>query len=201
LFDQVLDGSVGVVKSPRLIQRRFNSRRAILLPGLAVVPLVLLGGNCEEGPLKVPKPESDSTSPKLEWVVLDKSTDEQTTVLEGKLNEPLNAHLVITLKAKDPEGVSRIRLEQATSWRCKDVFSEENTVKDTKSLATPVEQKLLPDQNGNVLTQIFLIDNVDLSYACQSGWVLVSATETLEGSGENYFNGMATSTLTLESTL
>jgi hypothetical protein len=53
-------------------------------------------------------------------------------------------------------------------------------------------QTLGPDGDGKVLTQIFIVRNVNFgSFTCQPGMSLKTANVTLTNKGENYFGGSA----------
>ncbi len=58
------------------------------------------------------------------------------------------------------------------------------------------KQTLNPDSGGNVLTQIFLLQDADLAFPCSSGFSFTGGNEQLLGTGENYFGGKTNGTLT-----
>ena len=159
----------------------------MLLPAVAV----LFSGTCE----KVPRPNSDSTSPTLEWVVTNDGTNEQQVFQGGgSINTAQGTTFTVTLKARDPEGVHEIRLGGSSQWSCQSGDIGQNV---GPSLGSTDVQILNPDSEGNVLTEIFLLRDVEAGpYNCQSGFQLRGGTETLHGTGENYFSGVTQGTLT-----
>lgn len=154
----------------------------------AMAVLLLFAGTC-----KTPAPKSDSTPPKLEWVVVNTANNSsQTFTGSGTVNAKRGQNFNVTLKAIDPEGVHKISLGGSASWTCTSGSIGQNKVAD---FATKT-QTLQPDSSGNVLTQIILIQDADLAFPCNSGFTYTSGSEQLLGSGENYFGGTTNGTLT-----
>lgn len=152
---------------------------------------------------KVPKPTSDSTPPKLLWNVLDNATSAGS---DHSGSPTINAHrgdkFHITLKANDPEGVKSIELNPGLgsgeiSWTCKAPPGGENIAQTKTADLGPQTQNLSPDASGNVLTSIFLLQDLDFTMDCQSGWIFTSGKAVLTGRASNYFGGSTTETLTL----
>ncbi|HEV8589980.1 MAG TPA: hypothetical protein VGQ72_13985 [Pyrinomonadaceae bacterium] len=166
--------------------------------GLLSLALFLSIVSCQ----KVPKPTSDSTPPKLVWNVLDKATNANA---DHPGSPTINAHrgdkFHVTLKANDPEGVKSIELNPTLgageiSWTCKAPPGGENIAQTKTADLGPQTQNLSPDASGNVLTSIFLIQDLDFAMDCQSGWVFTSGKATLTGRAGNYFGGTTTEALT-----
>jgi|RhiMetdeSRZDD1v2_1073273.scaffolds.fasta_scaffold227505_2 hypothetical protein len=174
-----------------------NLSSAISAGGL-LVALALASGSCQ----KVPEPKSDPTPPKLVWNVLDKATNANA---DHPGSPTINAHrgdkFHVTLKANDPEGVKSIELNPGLgsgeiSWTCKGPAGGENVAQVKTADLGAQTQNLSPDASGNVLTSIFLIQELDFALDCQSGWSFTSGKATLTGRATNYFAGTTTETLT-----
>lgn len=154
----------------------------------AVALLLLSAGTC-----KTPAPKSDSTPPSLEWVVRNTDTNvSQTFNGNGTVQAKRGEFYQVTLKAIDPQGIHEITLGGSASWTCLSGSIGQNAVAD---FAT-AKQTLNPDSMGNVLTQIFLLQNANLDFHCNSGFTFSSGNEQLIGTGENYFSGKTTGMLT-----
>ena len=154
----------------------------------ALALLLLPAGTC-----KTPKPASDSTPPKLEWVVRNADTNvSQTFSGSGTVNAKRGEVYKVTLKAIDPEGVHEITLGGSATWTCSAGSVAQNAVAD---FATQ-KQTLNPDSMGNVLTQIFILQDANLGFQCNSGFTFSGGSEQLLGTGENYFSGKTNGTLT-----
>jgi hypothetical protein len=144
---------------------------------------------------KTPAPKSDSTPPKLEWVVRNADTNvSQTFNGSGTVNAKRGESYKVTLKAIDPEGIHEITLGGSASWTCASGSVGQNKIADfiTK------KQTLNPDSMGNVLTQIFLLQDANFDFGCQAGFTFKSGSEELLGTGENYFGGKTNGTLTFQ---
>jgi hypothetical protein len=146
---------------------------------------------------KTPAPKSDATPPRLEWIVRNTNTNvSQTFNGSGTVNAKRGELFKVTLKAIDPEGVHEITLGGSASWTCTSGSVGQNKVAD---FAT-AKQTLNPDSSGNVLTQIILLQDADLSFPCNSGFSFTGGSEQLLGTGENYFGGKTNGTLTFKVT-
>jgi hypothetical protein len=154
----------------------------------AVALLLLSAGTC-----KTPAPKSDFTPPSLEWVVRNTDTNvSQTFNGNGTVQAKHGESYQVTLKAIDPQGIHEITLGGSASWTCLGGSLGQNAIAD---FAT-AKQTLNPDSMGNVLTQIFLLQNANFDFHCNSGFTFSSGNEQLIGTGENYFSGKTTGTLT-----
>ena len=151
---------------------------------------------------KVTKPKSDSTPPILAWTVLNKNTAAQS---DHSGSPTINAHrgnrFRVTLKANDPEGVKSIELDPGlgsgeVSWTCKAPPGGENVAQTKTADLGALTQNLSPDASGNVLTSIFLSQDLDFTMDCQTGWIFTSGKAVLTGRATNYFAGTTTETLT-----
>jgi hypothetical protein len=153
---------------------------------------------------RVKKPTSDSTPPKLVWNVFNHGTSAQadhpgSPTIDAKRGEKYR----ITLKANDPEGVKSIQLNPSLgsgemSWTCKAPPGGENIAQNKNATLGPMTQNLSPDADGNVLTSIFLIQELDFTMECQPGWSLISGSAKLTGQSSNYFGGTTTETITFK---
>ncbi len=166
--------------------------RALLM--VATVLLVSAAG-CEN--VKVPKPSSDSTLPTLHWHVENRTTSTVTDhVGSGTVAGKKGDDFRVTLTAKDPEGIQKITMGGGYSKGC---ASTDGIGQIAQGLFAGKSQTLSPDSEGNVLTQIFLIESYTPDITCSSGsWK--STTIGLVGSGTNYFNGKTDGSLTINIT-
>ena len=150
---------------------------------------------------KTKQPKSDSTPPTLVWNVFNYSTSAQADHNGSPtINVKHGEKYRITLKANDPEGVKQIQINPSLgsgelSWTCKAPPGPENIAQNKNATLAPMTQNLSPDSNGNVLTSIFLLYDVDFTMACQSGWSFTSGSGKLTGQASNYFNGTTTATI------
>lgn len=147
------------------------------------------------------QPKSDSTPPTLVWNVFNNGTSAQADHNGSPtINVKHGEKYRITLKANDPEGVKQIQINPSLgsgelSWTCKAPPGPENIAQNKNATLAPMTQNLSPDSNGNVLTSIFLLYDVDFTMACQSGWSFTSGSGKLTGQASNYFNGTTTATI------
>ena len=151
---------------------------------------------------RVPQPTSDSTPPKLVWNALNLDTNASADHPGSPtINAKRGERYRITLKANDPEGVKSIQLNPSLgsgemTWTCKDPPGGENLAQNKNATLGPQVQNLSPDASGNVLTSIFLIQELDFTMECQSGWSFSSGSARLTGQAGNYFGGTTTETIT-----
>jgi hypothetical protein len=144
---------------------------------------------------RVPRPTSDSTPPTLEWVVTNDETNEQQTFAgSGSVQASQGDSFLVTLKAKDPEGILQITISSNVGWGCSSGDLGQNV---GPSLGSVDEHSSQEDAEGKVPTELFMLRDVDLGpYDCQSGLSFDGATETINGSGTNYLNLDVQGTLT-----
>lgn len=162
--------------------------RAYRITFATAAVLVLTAATC-----KTPAPSSDATPPTLEWVVRNADTNvSQTFTGSGTVNAKRGEFYKVTLKAIDPQGVHDILLGGSASWTCSSGAVAQNKIADFVT----AKQTLNPDSAGNVLTQIFLLQDADLTFACSGGFSFTGGSEQLLGTGENYFGGKTNGTLT-----
>lgn len=146
---------------------------------------------------KTTAPRSDATPPTLEWVVTNRTPGPSLNAQvrfngSGTVNARRGEEYLVTLNARDPQGIHRIELGGAGEYACRSgsVVRASTIHEDTD------EQELNPGPDGQVLTQIFLLRNVGFAdWTCQSGYTYQSGQLRLRGRGENYFNGLAGGTL------
>ena len=153
---------------------------------------------------KVKKPQSDSTPPKLIWNVYNYGSNSQADHPGSPtINAKRGERYRVTLKANDPEGVKQIQLNPTLgsgemSWTCKGPPGGENVAQNKNATLGPLTQNLAPDANGNVLTSIFLMQDLDFTMECQANWSFTSGGAKLTGQASNYFAGTTTETITFK---
>ena len=136
------------------------------------------------------------------WNVYDHETGAQadhpgSPTLQAKRGDRYR----VMLKAQDPQGVQSIQINPTAgsgeiSWTCADLPGPPN-LKQSKNLTLgPQTQNLAPDANDFVLTSIFLIQELDFTLSCQTGWLFESGTAELTGRASNYFGGVASEKIT-----
>ena len=152
----------------------------------------------------VKKPSSDSTPPSLVWNVFNHNTSEQADHPGSPtLNAKRGERYRVILKANDPEGVNWIKINPAVgdgemAWQCRTSSNGENLAQNKDALLGPQSQNLSPDANGNVLTSIILIYELDFTMECQPGWNFNGGTAKLKGQASNYFGGVTTEVITFK---
>jgi hypothetical protein len=145
--------------------------------------------------VKVPKPSSDSTSPTLRWHVENRTTSAVSDHIgQGTVAGKKGEEFRVTLIAKDPEGIQKITMGGGYQKGCSS--SGDGISSIGHGLYAGKEQTLAPDGDGNVLTQIFLIESYVPDVTC-SGGTWQQTTIGLVGSGTNYFNGTTNGSLTI----
>jgi hypothetical protein len=166
-------------------------RRSVL--ALAAVALLVGTAACQ----KVPKPTSDSTPPTLKWHVENRTANTATDIVgSGSVTGKQGDDFRVTLTANDPEGIEKITMGGGYTRQC----LQDGAGQTASGLYAGQQQTLAPDGQGNVLTQIFLIQSISPDVTCSSGFTWKSTTIGLNGSGTNYFNGTTTGKLTISVT-
>lgn len=162
---------------------------------LGLLTLIVFAEALSFSNCKTTKPTSDSTAPVVKWSILHKPSNQQQEIMgDGTIAQKPDETLTVTFIATDPEGIHEITLGGGGSFSCIGNGIGQNTSIDQK---TDV-QTLNPDSAGNVLTQIFLIRDVDLNaWKCNPGFTFNGGSLTLIGTGENYFHGKTTAQLTI----
>lgn len=162
-----------------------------LLFGLLMVSIIAAA--CE----KVPAPTSDSTPPKLRWVVVDALTQQRFEIPAqpgAKVEVAYGA--AVMLVASDEEGVHEITLsDPSVGYSCISVREDIGKQVGPGLVGKPDVQTMWPDKEGMVLDEIFLIKNLYFSYECGEGWIMNGASATFNGSAANFFGDEATATL------
>lgn len=194
--------------NPRGSLRRSESTQRTRGPSpLGVGSLIALALACAACPGgKVNLPPFDSTPPSLVWNIFNHGTSAQADHPGSpNLSAQRGETYRIILKANDPEGVQSIQLSPTAgsgelSWQCKDPPGGENLAQNKTATLGPLTQNLAPDTNGQVLTSIFLIQELDFALPCPPSWSLVAGSAKLTGRASNYFGGTTTAVLTFQVT-
>jgi hypothetical protein len=174
-----------------LVRRRLPSLRAGGLLAAALLSVAIASG------CKTTLPKSDPTPPALTWDVYNFATSTHQT-FSGNAG-PVHVHpgesFRVTLTAEDSGGVHKIGLGGGGTYTCLSGEIGQNTSVDLAGQ----EQTLHPDAGNQVLTKIFLLQNVDLNaWTCSPGFTFSAGSLTLIGSAENYFSGKTQATLTFQ---
>jgi hypothetical protein len=160
---------------------------------LAAVALLVGTAACQ----KVPKPTSDSTPPVLKWHVENRTNNTVTDIVgSGSVSGKQGDDFRVTLTANDPEGIEKITMGGGYTRNC----LQDGAGQTASGSYAGQQQTLAPDGQGNVLTQIFLIQSISPDVTCSSGFTWKSTTIGLTGTGTNYFNGTTTGKLTISVT-
>jgi hypothetical protein len=190
--------AIGLVNRTRQNGGQAMSTKAHRFGCCFVVVVCLIVASCQRG---VQKPKSDSTPPSLVWNVFNYSTRAQSDHNGSPtINVKHGERYRITLKANDPEGVKQIRINPTVGsgelvGTCKAPPGGENVAANRNATLAPMTQDLAPDANGNVLTSIFLLYDVDFKMDCPQGWSFTSGSGKLTGQASNYFSGTTTATI------
>jgi hypothetical protein len=161
--------------------------------GLLAVTLLLAAAACE----KVPKPSSDPTPPTLKWHVENRTTNTATDVTgTGAVSGKKGDEFRVTLIANDPQGIHKITMGGGYTRNCQGDGLGQTGNGDYAGQT----QTLDPDAQGQVLTQIFLIQSITPDVDCSNGFTWTGTSIGLNGSGTNYFNGTTNGTLTINVT-
>ena len=138
-------------------------------------------------------PASDTTPPRLQWVVRNATTNVSHTFNGTSSMSVRHGNLFhITLNAIDRQGIHEITLGGHATWTCR----SGNLGQQRDAAKKKDVQTLHPDASGHVLTRIFLLRNSD-PMQCGNGFHFLHGSETFVGTGENYSHGKTTGTLTL----
>lgn len=171
---------------------------------LVLVSLCLIFAGCAN--LKVKQPTSDSTPPILELNVFNHNTGQQNDypMTEApKITIRRGERYRITLKAKDPQGVKSIAMnqtfyedlnfaERGMKWVCVNT----GQIQQEKYYWEPFQgmiQNLSPDQDGMVLTTIFLILDTTFPMPCPNGYAFDTerSIAVMKAQACNYFGGIS----------
>ena len=141
-------------------------------------------------------PASDTTPPRLQWVVRNGTTNVSHTFNgTATMNVRHGNVFHITLNAIDNQGIHEITLGGHAAWNCRSGnLGQQRDAAEKKDVQT-----LHPDASGHVLTRIFLLRDAN-SMPCGNGFHFDHGSEALVGTGENYAHGKTTATLTLKAT-
>lgn len=173
-----------------------SNTRVRLIYTLVSASLCLTIAGCSD--LKVKQPAADSTPPSLVWNVFNHATSQQddhpgSPTINAKRGESYR----IILKARDPEGVKSIQINPSLGggekwWQCIDPPGGESLAQNKTETLGPMTQDLSPDQDGMVVTSVFLISELNFTMDCKSGWSFSSGSAKLTGQASNYFGGVTT---------
>ena len=141
-------------------------------------------------------PASDTTPPRLQWVVRNGTTNVSHTFNgTATMNVRHGNVFHITLNAIDNQGIHEITLGGHAAWNCRS-----GSLGQQRDAAESTDVKTLHrDSSGNVQTHASLA-RTSTSMPCGSGFHFDHGSEALVGTGENYSHGKTTATLTLNAT-
>ena len=160
--------------------------------GAVVACSLLLVSGCE----KVQKPSDDTTPPTLRWTAINAQTNDQLKFNgSGTVNARMGDYFTVILVAEDPEGIHQITMSASTQWGC---HSGNIGQSHGPSLGATQVQNLQPDAQGKVLTSIFLIQNANMNFQCQSGFQFTGGSVVFSGTGTNYGGQKVSGTLTIK---
>jgi hypothetical protein len=138
-------------------------------------------------------PASDTTPPRLQWVVRNATTNVSHTLSGTATMNVRHGNIFhITLNAIDRQGIHEITLGGHATWTCR----SGNLGQQRDAAKAKEVQTLHPDASGHVLTRIFLLRDSD-PMQCGNGFHFLHGSETFVGTGENYSHGKTAGTLTL----
>lgn len=166
--------------------------RSILLFGISVALIAAMAVGCQ----KVPKPSDDKTPPVLRWTAIKAGTNNQLKFNGGgTISANVGDYFTVILVAEDPEGIHQVKLGGSTGWTCRNGDVAQSM---GPSLGAEMVQNLQPDAQGKVLTSIFLIQNANMTFQCQSGFHFSGGSTVFNGSGTNYGGQTVSGTLTIK---
>lgn len=189
-------------RNPGESRSRRTPLRIAAMIGMLLVAVLLISA-CN----KVPMPESDDSAPRVEWRVIDAlggglsptvSTigDETTSAYAGEMS-------VVQLQANDGEGVKRIKLsEPVMTFTCIDESGNftDGEAPDQKLVLDYQEESLGADADGEVFSELWLLDTVYFNHDCGDGLTLAKSTATFYAEAENYFGAVTSGSLILTHT-
>jgi hypothetical protein len=166
---------------------RFLNLRAICCAGM----MLILGafGACStvsanSGP--------SATPPTIQWNIRDTNTN-ATQQLTG--NQTLTATVgdtyQVTVHGLSPSGVQTLSVGRGASWTCTSGDVGQNRTADFVTDTT----SQTPDSTGGVLDDIFLIESVDLSMDCESGFTFSGGGYSLDATASNFAHQTVNATL------
>jgi hypothetical protein len=159
--------------------------------GAPVACILFVIAGCD----KVQKPPKDTTPPVLRWTAIKSETGDQLKFTgNGTINARMGDYFTVILVAEDTEGIHQIKLGASTGWSCRNGDVGQNV---GPSLGAQMVQNLNPDAQGKVLTSIFLIQNANMTFQCQSGFIFTGGSTVFSGSGTNYGGQIVTGKLTI----
>lgn len=162
-----------------------------MLPVTAAIACTLLLAGCP----KVQNSSDDKTPPTLRWTAIKAETNDQIKFNgNGTINAKLGDYFTVILVAEDTEGIHQIKLASSTGWSCRNGDVGQNV---GPSLGAQMVQNLNPDAQGKVLTSIFLIQNANMMFQCQSGFHFTGGSTVFSGSGTNYGGQTVSGKLTI----
>ena len=135
-------------------------------------------------------PASDATPPMLTWIVTNNVSKavqnlSGNTTLSVKWGDNYSVKMVVD----DPGGVHKISLATIVEHWCGGTHVG-------PGLASPDETTQSPDSNNMVCTELYKLSDLDFRLGCPGGGTFTSGKADLMASGENFFNGVTTATLT-----
>jgi len=184
-------------RNPGSAARRRSMLRIAGLVGALLIAVLLISA-CN----KVPLPESDDSAPRVDWRIIDalggglarggnSLSDATTTAYAGEM-------AVVQLQAQDSEGVKRVKLsDPVMTFTCVSASGDTFTDGDTNLVLDYQEEILGPDADGEVFSELWLVDTVYFNYDCGDGFTLGEARAIFYAEVENYFGSVSTGNLEL----
>ena len=147
------------------------------LPATVIFAWGLAFSNCKTSP-----PAADDTPPTVKFSVVNKKNNARKEFIgDGAIDFHRGDHLVVTALGEDPEGVVEITLQHNDSYTCLD-----GSRKSTHSqIGSGEKSHVNKDAQGQVLKQLFVIEDVDLLTKCSAKPGLVEGTMKLGAVARN----------------
>jgi hypothetical protein len=169
-----------------------------------LTPFVVLGA-C--GCTRTPPNTTEVTAPTLTWNVYNFS-DSTSQDFKGDtwFKAALGTKYRVTLKANDAGGIQQITLGSSREWDCasSDYLKKGGQTDHTAPINDSTDtQNLVPDSQGNVLTDLVLIRGITIAqgpgqpWTCAGGLDFDCGVTNLSGSSTNFANHKAHASLNM----
>ncbi len=166
---------------------RFTCLRGIISAGIVLV----LGMTAACSTVSANSGPS-ATPPTIQWNIRNVNTS-ATQQLTG--NQTITASLGdsydVTVHGLSPSGVQTLSVGGGESWSCRSGDTGQNKTADIATNST----SQTPDSTGGVLDDLFLLESIDLTMDCQSGFTFSGGGFALNASASNFANQTTQATL------